>query len=260
MTVLSQIHACPASSIADGPLKLWLFQYALHPLTRVPVPGYLIELADGRRVLVDTGFPAAPELPARARHRFRVNPEDHVTRRLASVRLTPKDVDFVITSHFDPDHCGGNNVFQHARFFVQRRHYEVASSGRYWRFEQHRRYWDLPQLRYCLVDGDLEVLPGVWLIETSGHVPGHQSVMLQFPGPYWILLTIDAMVSGAASKVGEHQAHPFDMDIVAWKGSIVKLQSIVQAFSIRQVIYGHDAHQWPLLTKAPGLLSVEHFQ
>lgn len=35
--------------------------------------------------------------------------------------------------------------------------------------------------RIRLVDGDTELLPGLELIETSGHVPGHQSVLVRLP-------------------------------------------------------------------------------
>ena len=44
-----------------------------------------------------------------------------------------------------------------------------------------------------MVDGDTELLPGVTLIETSGHAPGHQSVLVRLPKTGAVLLVIDAV-------------------------------------------------------------------
>ena len=47
--------------------------------------------------------------------------------------------------------------------------------------------------RIRLVDGDTELLPGITLIETSGHVPGHQSVLVRLSKTGAVLLTVDAV-------------------------------------------------------------------
>ena len=55
--------------------------------------------------------------------------------------------------------------------------------------------------RIRLVDGDTELLPGLELIETSGHVPGHQSVLVRLPKTGAILLPIDAVPFARALPV-----------------------------------------------------------
>src|ERR1051325_11168401 len=105
----------PAAAAWSGPVKLLIFQYGMHPLTKGPVPGFLLEMADGRKVLVDTGFPLSRSGATRSVHWFRVTPEDRVLHRLSSIGLQPAEIDFVICSHFDPDHCGGDDVFSHAQ-------------------------------------------------------------------------------------------------------------------------------------------------
>ncbi|HEX7288916.1 MAG TPA: N-acyl homoserine lactonase family protein [Candidatus Angelobacter sp.] len=241
----------PVPATGAGPVRLLIFQYGMHPLTKVPVPGYLIEMADGRRALVDTGFPPSSSGPTRAVHWFRVTPEDYVLRRLSSIGLQPSDIDWVICSHFDPDHCGGNDLFPHARFFVQREHYQVALSGEHWRFEMHRSHWDHPALDYCQIDGDEEILPGISVIETGGHVPGHQSVMVRLQSSRKVLLAIDAISSAATLNSRAREIHPFDMDAEATRKSIAKLRFLIQDEGIDHVLYGHDAQQWTQLRKAP---------
>jgi N-acyl homoserine lactone hydrolase len=91
---------------------------------------------------------------------------------------------------------------------VQRRHYELARSG-HPRYAAARAHWDDPALRYRLVDGDTELLPGLVLIETSGHAPGHQSVLVRLPQTGNVLLAIDAVVMERLFTV-ERRAWPTD--------------------------------------------------
>lgn len=241
----------PSDSELYGPQKLLIFQYGLHPFTNVPVPGYLVEMANGSRVLIDTGFPRCSKGSMRGPHWFRIMPEDHVSRRLEAIGLHAGSVQYVVSSHFDPDHCGAHDMFPHATFFVQRKHYEVALSGKYDRFEIQRPHWDHPDLRYQLVEGDEEVLPGICLIETSGHVPGHQSVMVRLQSSRKLLLAIDAISTAAGAYPDTYVVHPFDMDPEGARRSIGKLQSIVHMEKVECVIFGHDPAQWPQLRRAP---------
>jgi N-acyl homoserine lactone hydrolase len=239
----------PPAAAWKGPVRLLIFQYGMHPLTKVPVPGYLLEMADGRKGLIDTGFPLSRSGATRSVHWFRVTTEDHVSHRLSSIGLEPAQISFVICSHFDPDHCGGNDLFPHAKLFVQRTHYEAALSRAHWRFEMHRSHWDHPALQYSLTDGDEEVFPGIALIETSGHVPGHQSVLVRLPSCK-VLLAIDA-ISRAAMLSQSGMVHPFDMDEKDTLRSVAKLRSLASEEGVEHIIFGHDAVQWPQLPKAP---------
>jgi N-acyl homoserine lactone hydrolase len=244
-----------SDSTSNGPVKLFVLQFGVHPLTHVPVAGYLIEMADRSRALVDTGFSPSSKGSTRGLHWFRITPEDHVSRRLDMLGLDTRSVQYVISSHFDPDHCGGHDLFPHARFFVQRRHYEIAVSGQYARFQMQREHWDDPALNYELLNGDEEVLPGIRLIETSGHVPGHQSVLLNMQSSRKVLLTIDAMASAAAADPATYTGHPFDMDPEEMRKSIRKLRSIMASEEVDQVVFGHDPEQWGQLRQAPAYYS-----
>ena len=50
---------------------------------------------------------------------------------------------------------------------------------------QHVLDFDHPALRYRLIEGDTELVPGLTLLETSGHTPGHQSVLVHLRKPGW---------------------------------------------------------------------------
>src|SRR5260370_38882175 len=152
--------------------------------------GYVAQASDVKDILSNSGPPPyytpPPGTPPSEN-------EKNVLEHLAGLGLHPDDIDLLICTHFDVDHAGYHNAFPQAELIVQRKHYELARSG-HPRFAPARAHWDLPALRYQLIDGDTELLPGLALLETSGHTPGHQSVLLRLPQTGPVLLAIDAVV------------------------------------------------------------------
>ncbi len=104
--------------------------------------------------------------------------------------------------------------------------------------------------RIRLVDGDTELLPGLSLIETSGHVPGHQSVLVRLPKTGAILLPIDAVPFGEGFTRDE-QDDGSNPDAEAIRASTMKLLDLVEREHIGLVIFGHDKEQWEGLKKLP---------
>jgi N-acyl homoserine lactone hydrolase len=135
-----------------------------------------------------------------------------------------------------------------AQYVVQRVHHLDAVSNP--RFAGIRPQWDQPIERIRLVDGDTELLSGLELIETSGHVPGHQSVLVRLPKTGAILLTIDA-VPFIAGFTRDEQDSGSNPDAEAIRASTIKLLDLVELEHIGLVIFGHDQEQWKTLKKAP---------
>jgi N-acyl homoserine lactone hydrolase len=208
----------------------------------VPIAAYLIELTDGRHVLVDTGCSRElvddPESPFAA---------VHVRTRLAELDVT--DIAMVIVSHLDPDHCGAHDEFPGAEFVIQRAQYEHARSSGLHRYEWMRRHWDDPRLRYRCVDGDTELLPGLSVIECGGHVPGHQAVLVDLPRTGRVMLSGDAWLRD--SEPDTRQLSAFDLDGPQTRAAQRKLMRIASDQGVRLVIHNHDLAQWPTLKHAP---------
>jgi N-acyl homoserine lactone hydrolase len=95
------------------------------------------------------------------------------------------------------------------------------------------------------------LLPGIELIETSGHVPGHQSVLVRLPQTGPVLLAIDAVVDQARFDADAGEPGPHDMDADSARASIRKLEEITRREGVTLVIFGHDGAQWATLKKAP---------
>jgi N-acyl homoserine lactone hydrolase len=234
-------------------MKLYLFQLALKPDNGVPVPGYLIQTAR-KNILVDTGLPKRFIANASAAQSdpfgWEMRDEDYVVNRLATVGLTPQDIHIVVSTHLDPDHSGNHDVFPDAEFVIQRRHYEFARASGLQRFQVARAHWDNPQLRYRLIDGDVALVPGVELIESSGHVPGHQSVLVRLPRTGSVLLAIDAITRSTLTNADTRHVAAFDLDEADTRASTRKLMALATREKA-MMIFGHDGQQWPTLKQAP---------
>jgi N-acyl homoserine lactone hydrolase len=209
----------------------------------IPVVCYLVQTEDGRNILIDTGLPEViPEEESDFENGL------DVVAQLAGIGLTPQDIDMVISTHYDIDHAGRHAAFPRAQYVVQRGHHQDAASNP--RFAALRSQWDQPLARIRLVDGDTQLLPGLDLIETSGHVPGHQSVLLRLPQTGAVLLTIDAVPFGAGftRDVRNDGSQP---DGEASRASRLKLLDLVAREQVGLVIFGHDQEQWETLRQAP---------
>jgi len=223
--------------------RLYLMQVGSMPEYQIPIVCALVQTDDGKNILIDTGLPAI--IPEEASD-FE-NGQD-VIEQLASIGLTPDDIDTVISTHYDIDHAGRHAAFTKAQYVVQRVHHEDAASNP--RFAALRLQWDQPLERIRLVDGDTELLPGLELIETSGHVPGHQSVLVRLPKTGVVLLTIDAVAFGKDfTRDGPGDVSNPDAERI--HASTLKLLDLVESEQIGLVIFGHDTAQWEQLKKLP---------
>jgi len=234
------------------PQKLYLFQQST---TSISLPTgqtlemssgcYLVETADQRRILIDTGMrPEARRAGAPPSHG-----EKNVLEHLSDLGIQPREINTVISTHFDVDHAGYHDEFPRAEFIVQREHYELARNG-HPRFAAARAHWDHPALRYRLVDGDTEIQPGITLLATSGHAPGHQSVLLRLPKTGPVLLAIDAAVLQRLFTM-ERKAGPTDDNEQQLLASTRKLLALVQREPVELVVFHHDGQQWKSLNKSP---------
>jgi N-acyl homoserine lactone hydrolase len=244
--------------MGDYFMRLYLFQTALYRDgdNLAPFPAYLIQTDVGKNVLVDSGFSderAAQIVNEKSEPVIVMREADKIVNQLAGLGLQPADLDYVVVTHFDEDHCGNHFRFTNAEFIVQQSHYELACSGREERFEIPRASWDVPVLNYRQVNGDIELLPGIELIVTDGHVTGHQSVLVRLPNTGAVLLAIDAIRDGDMLKPGvdPRTVSMFDMDGDKLVEGVRKLQVIIEREEVKFVVFGHDWRYWKDFRQSP---------
>ena len=241
-------------------MKLFLFELGrfIYPdiPKPIPVPGYLVQTGEGKNILVDTGFSEEfiPNPPILNGVQVDVIREDFILSRLAEIGLRPADIDLVVLSHLDYDHAGNMLHFVHAEIIIQKLQYETAKAG-HPRFATTRNQWDEGSMRFRLIDGDQEIAAGIKLIESSGHVPGHQSLLLKLPETGPVLLTGDAILNATMTN-GDHRIIDVSaVDDAQARISTKKLMKIAKEEDAQLIIFGHDSEQWGQLRKAPGYYS-----
>ncbi|MEA2512789.1 MAG: N-acyl homoserine lactone hydrolase [Thermomicrobiales bacterium] len=219
----------------------------------IPIVGYLIETDDGQHILVDTGMHRKhiedPQATFRG-HPFGqyltpiMRPEDDIVNRLGELGLTVDDIDILVSTHFHFDHAGNHADFGASRIVTQRECYEYAKANPA-AFPQD--IWDLPHLNYEMIDGDVEIAPGVQFVESSGHVPGHMSVVLRLPQTGTVVLAIDAIYT-----LENLQKDNWDgqVDPVRGRPNGHKLAEIAKCEN-GLLITGHDPGAWADLKIAP---------
>ena len=114
---------------------------------------------------------------------------------LRQLGLAPTDIDVVIDTHLHFDHAGGNTTlsengqivptFPKARYVVQRGEYEYATHTNERTAASYFPHNFVPVHeagQFDFVDGETEIVRGIRVIPTPGHVPHHQGVLIQSDG------------------------------------------------------------------------------
>lgn len=222
---------------------------------RVPLMQVLIQ-CDGHSVLVDTGLmPDVADDPDVLRHRYEVDPhwiraiatpDQRIDRLLAYVGVAPVDLELVVNTHFHFDHAGGNCLFAGIPIAAQEDEFLAA-----WVPETYMSVWDAPDLQFRAERGDWSPLPGVEMVWTPGHTPGHQSMLVRLEPQPW-LFTFDAVYTEEHWRTGNLGSV---VDIAAARSSLQRLHNIAENEHAR-LIFGHDLAQWESLGTAdvPGVI------
>ena len=142
-----------------------------HPLAGQTgsVLAFAIRRPDGI-VLVDTGVGFGNDW-IDAKYQPRSRP---IREALKAAALDADLVRVVVNTHLHFDHSGQNAAFPGVPIVVQQAEWDVAWDEGYTITE----WLDFEGARYERVRGDVEIAPGIRLLATPGHTPGHQSVIV----------------------------------------------------------------------------------
>jgi glyoxylase-like metal-dependent hydrolase (beta-lactamase superfamily II) len=178
--------------------RQYLYHHSVIPYRSVPegriempVITFLIDTGGGL-ILVDTGM-APTERASKYHHPQSRQPEGlAIAERLASLGLRCSDVDMVILTHLHWDHCFYLGLFERATILVHERERLFA----YDPIPMYYKSYEHPSIgvvrpfegaRLTDVTKDQAAAPGVTVLETPGHSPGHVSVEVETAfGPYVI--------------------------------------------------------------------------
>ena len=216
----------------------------------------LVETA-AETVLVETGV-GAEKLSGKYRDIYDVDPSRGVIEALADAGVAPEAVDRVVLTHLHMDHAGGTTVrthngyepaFPNARYIVQRQEWEDAVGADRQTVHGYNAASDLLPLERAgvleLVEGDLEVCPGVRVFLTPGHTKAHQSVLVQSGGE-----TVCFIGDLVPTRHHVHPVYIMAFDLYPRKTFTVRQQVLKQAADEGWLVaWPHDPEQvWATIT------------
>lgn len=165
-----RIRPLPLSTIElDMAVLTYRFNYGKK--IQAPIFAWYIEGAD-KHILVDTSA------DAKLATAFRGLPAEEIAsfeEALGGLGLKPSDIDIVIQTHLQWDHCANTQKCKNAKVLVQEEELRSAFAPHPVLAPTYKKSL-LKGLNFVVVKGHYEVAPGIELIPTPGHTPGNQSV------------------------------------------------------------------------------------
>lgn len=199
--------------LKGSPRRLYAFQYGWEPVPEsVSLRGgsediYLFEPVTGAAVvydegwvLIDTGLNPEilrdPEQRA-AHYRYAavgcVPRGDPLLRQIEAAGLSLRDLALCAVSHLHCDHGGGlRHLIDGPPVVIQRSEHAFAMDEAGLEHAYFRSDYDRPGLKWRLIEGEVELAPGLRTLPTFGHTPGHQSFVVELPASGAIVLACDA--------------------------------------------------------------------
>ena len=149
-----------------------------------------------KNILVDTGYSIdynfLKYFPEALTYPFERKEEQELPRVLHRLGLEIADIDIIINTHLDMDHCTNDHLFVRAEVFVQRKEVQFRIAPDW------LRKLKIPEtpprsvpgaflamlsdgipINFTLVDGHQDITDHVSVLPTPGHSPGHQSVVVK---------------------------------------------------------------------------------
>lgn len=209
-----------------------------HASPTSPVYGYVIDHPDGA-IVVDTGVGFGNDFIDEV-----YRPEcEQLENTLSAKGVDPTSVIAVVNSHLHFDHCGQNRFLPDVPVYAQRAEWEAAELPRFTIPE-----WALIDAsRRRVLDGDEEIAPGLRVVATPGHTPGHQSVLIDGDpdGPTLVAAqacyTCAEFAAGAPAAVDMHDETWLDAGIDSLR-RLRALHPAVAHFSHDPTVYQSPPH------------------
>ena len=229
------------------PKPLWEKRAPADERNRIQLATRPLLVQADKLMLIDAGI--GNKMDAKSVDIYAIDRTRNLEDSLAELDLGVADIDIALASHLHFDHCGGfttrtaageiQPTFPNARYVVRAGEWEDATHPH----ERNRASYlqdDFVPLERAgvldLVDGDVEVMPGVRLRWTGGHARNHQVIMLE-GGGRTAVFTADMIPTTA--HIDEPWIMGYDlypMETLAFKRAFVR-EAIEREYLI---VFEHD--------------------
>jgi glyoxylase-like metal-dependent hydrolase (beta-lactamase superfamily II) len=202
----------------------------------------------GKRILVETGN--GDKFPPRLKEIYGIYHDRCVATALAELGVEPESIDIVILTHLHFDHCGGctrrgrhgtEPVFARARHVVQEAELNAALHPHERTRASYLKENIEPLIAAGLlqpVRGEAEIVPGVCVVPTPGHTPGHQSVLID-GGDERAFFLGDVMPTSVHVRVAWTMGYDLDVEGTLASKKWIHNRALRERWLL---LFGHDRH------------------
>jgi glyoxylase-like metal-dependent hydrolase (beta-lactamase superfamily II) len=156
---------------------------------------------------------------------------------LAEAGVSVGEVTQVVNCHLHIDHAGQNGLFPGVPIHVQPAEWKVAHAGNYTILE----WINFGGSSYVVRRGGYELQPGIRVMHTAGHTPGHQSLIVDTADGLSILAGQAVYSRGEwLGLPGAREGRSRAWDVDAYDLSVTRLR----ALGPDRVYFGHDPEIW----------------
>jgi len=164
--------------------SLYEYRYPVGESLRIAFGCFAVWAGD-KIILVDSGIPVQDEIRRLELTFGYMDDPPSLGKQLKEMGINPEAVETIILTHLHWDHCWNLELFPNARIYVQRselRHAIAPNPHEYAAYTLRKDtncpgwFRALDQLE--LLEGDMQIAPGIRAITTPGHTPGSQSVLV----------------------------------------------------------------------------------
>lgn len=223
----------------------------------IPVPAVLIKHREKGLVLFDTGIEPKHFSESQV-SRLIYDEEKRIDHQLEKIGYKAEDVKYVVLSHWHRDHHNQLFLFPNATVYIRDReivglHSEPLAGYSPDETQAFERYKEecpnaiierIPDVEEYDLFGDKSIM----LLDTKGHTPGHQSLMVTLKNSGTWIFSADAI---------HNEWHQKDYNNIqnTWNrtehiNSIKRLEQYQKTFDAK-LIFGHDVDQWKQLKLLP---------
>jgi N-acyl homoserine lactone hydrolase len=227
------IHPLHLGTFTSMEMSNLLYQTNPGQKVRQPILGWLLK-SNTEAIVVDTG--GSDEVWAETYHHGLERPEElTIQNQLKKYGVDVRDVEIVINTHLHWDHCFQNDAFHNAKILVQRKELQSAVAP----IPTQRGYYEtgIPGVqpswmktfdRMEVVDGDIQLGPGLQLVHLPGHTPGLQGVLVETQeGPYLIASdTIGVYENWTGTAVLKHVPQGIHWNLESYFETFAKMERL----------------------------------
>jgi glyoxylase-like metal-dependent hydrolase (beta-lactamase superfamily II) len=215
------------------PKKLWEKQVKSNPdnLVAMDTNIFIIRTED-KTLMVDTGL--GTMLNDRQKKMYGITTPSRMTEGLNDLGLTEDDIDYVIHTHLHLDHVGGAVKddgsgkpvprFANAEHIVQKMEWKAALNpdDRSLAAYDEDKFVPLNEAgQMRIIDGNIELLPGIKLVQTGAHSIGHQGLIVESGGERLYLFADIVPFSAHLRPAYVSSADLFPLDTIKIKKELI---------------------------------------